>query len=390
MMKRTLFPVNIHEADVLFIESSKLRLELMRTLLEPWCSLRLAETLDSACTTAIWLRPQMLLLSSTYCDTTPLAALDRCAGAAALADVPIFYLLEQQHADVLPAVFSRGACECLLWPAAASELRSRLCQRVHEQQQRHGLITAVHSQDDFLQGLWRSIYGGFTALLDRLDPAEAWHARRVSAFVGVLLQNHACLAGENGAEPQGSEPAITAMACAAALHDIGKLILPPHRQDDHPVAGASLFSEAIAAGGGESAQSFLRYAYAIAADHHERWDGSGFPMHRIKPALPIWVEATALADTYDHLVRDCPQRPALRPQQAIAELCGCGRFLRAGSFRPQLHALVQASADQLEQISQAMGPDSPWDILPQPQLSWQENQKLVSLLTELQRQLGQK
>lgn len=94
------------------------------------------------------------------------------------------------------------------------------------------------------------------------------------------------------------------------LHDIGKVGIPdtvllkPGRLSDrefeimkmHAMLGAQTLDAALRVFPGVK---FLEMAREIAATHHERWDGSGYPEGLIGPAIPLSGRIVALADVYD-------------------------------------------------------------------------------------------
>jgi putative two-component system response regulator len=96
------------------------------------------------------------------------------------------------------------------------------------------------------------------------------------------------------------------------LHDIGKVGIPdfvlrkPGQLNDHEFAlmkthteiGASTLEAALA----QFPQAqFLKMARDIAATHHERWDGSGYPRGLAGEAIPLCGRIVAVADVYDAL-----------------------------------------------------------------------------------------
>jgi HD-GYP domain-containing protein (c-di-GMP phosphodiesterase class II) len=115
----------------------------------------------------------------------------------------------------------------------------------------------------------------------------------------------------------------------AALHDLGKLLLPaslvsaPRRLDEeeirqvrrHPALGLHLLSAAL--GPDLSHHSLLLDAVV---HHHEAWNGRGYPLGLAGERIPLIARVVALADAYDALTYGRPYRPPLGPEEAWAEI----------------------------------------------------------------------
>lgn len=56
------------------------------------------------------------------------------------------------------------------------------------------------------------------------------------------------------------------------------------------------------------------------ATHHERWNGSGYPMGLVGEEIPIFGRIAGLVDTYEAITTTRPYAPAASPHQAIGEL----------------------------------------------------------------------
>jgi len=109
---------------------------------------------------------------------------------------------------------------------------------------------------------------------------------------------------------------------AALFHDLGRVTVPttiwerpgPLRQGDweqvrlHPYHTERILARSAA----------LEPAGRIAALHHERQDGSGYPRHSRGPELPVAARVLAAADAYQARTQDRPHRDAL-PAEAAAE-----------------------------------------------------------------------
>ncbi|HUR00633.1 MAG TPA: HD domain-containing phosphohydrolase [Gemmatimonadaceae bacterium] len=121
----------------------------------------------------------------------------------------------------------------------------------------------------------------------------------------------------------------------ALLHDIGKIIIPtevlnkPDRlaPDEwelikrHPVAGLELVADI----------DFPGDVRAIIRNHHERWDGKGYPDGLAGEAIPLAARILCVADVYDALTTTRSYRPGMTHERAEAIMRGS-----PGQFDPHL------------------------------------------------------
>lgn len=64
----------------------------------------------------------------------------------------------------------------------------------------------------------------------------------------------------------------------------------------------------------------LRMAHAIALNHHEKWDGGGYPRRLAGEAIPLAARIVAVADVFDALTSPRLYRPAWPVERAVAYL----------------------------------------------------------------------
>jgi putative nucleotidyltransferase with HDIG domain len=107
----------------------------------------------------------------------------------------------------------------------------------------------------------------------------------------------------------------------ALLHDVGKIIVPldvlnkpgkltPEEWNlmkRHPEAGLELVADV----------DFPGDVRAIIRNHHERWDGKGYPDGLVGDATPLPARLLCLADVYDALTTSRPYRTAMTHQQGV-------------------------------------------------------------------------
>jgi HD-GYP domain-containing protein (c-di-GMP phosphodiesterase class II) len=148
------------------------------------------------------------------------------------------------------------------------------------------------------------------------DPATAAHCTRVTYLAGRL----AAWLGWDAER-------LRILGAGARLHDIGKVFVPetilrkrgplsPQELAEirtHPSAGARLIAPV---GHARAALPYVLY-------HHERWDGTGYPTHRVGADVPEGARLLAVVDAFDAMTSTRPYRRALPTFHALAEIERC-------------------------------------------------------------------
>ncbi|MDK9703066.1 MAG: response regulator [Sulfuritalea sp.] len=129
---------------------------------------------------------------------------------------------------------------------------------------------------------------------------------------------------------------------ASPMHDIGKIAIPDAVMlkpgaltpedwaimKSHAATGAKILEK-----GGSP---YTRMGAEIAQNHHERWDGSGYPKGIAGEAIPFAARLMNIADQYDALRSKRPYKPALDHERVVEIITvGDGRTLPA-HFDPQV------------------------------------------------------
>ncbi len=124
-----------------------------------------------------------------------------------------------------------------------------------------------------------------------------------------------------------SAGALRQLGIGALLHDAGKMLIPhtilnkPSKltEDEyalvktHTTKGWEILSECYEVG---------PIAAHAALDHHEREDGSGYPRQRSGKGISVVGKITAVADVYEAMTSDRPQRKAILPEIVHSYLSG--------------------------------------------------------------------
>jgi CHASE2 domain-containing sensor protein len=125
----------------------------------------------------------------------------------------------------------------------------------------------------------------------------------------------------------GDSPADAArLRCAAILHDVGKIGLPdvilgkPGKLTPEEITEMrrhAAFGAALLAG---SRSPIMALAEVVARTHHERWDGSGYPLGIKGAKIPRPGRIAAVCDVWDALVSERPYKRAWTFDEARTEI----------------------------------------------------------------------
>lgn len=176
------------------------------------------------------------------------------------------------------------------------------------------------------------------AALNSHDRLTRGHSERVRAYAEVI--------GEQMGLPQAD---LERLRWAALLHDVGKIAVPGEilnkkgrLTDDefeviktHPAEGAALV---------EPLRAWLGDAIDAVGQHHERWDGKGYPAGIAGVDIGLAARIVSVADTFDVITSTRSYKKATSPTAARREIARC-----AGSqFDPKVtRALIDVSLGRL-------------------------------------------
>jgi putative nucleotidyltransferase with HDIG domain len=218
------------------------------------------------------------------------------------------------------------------------------------------------------------ILGMVRVLTELHDPEETEaHVNRVGAYSAEIYETWA----RKKKTPQTKiEADAEVLKMAAMLHDLGKLAIPHHLREkpgrltaeeyevikQHTVKGAQMLLKS-------AETNYEETAVQIALNHHECWDGSGYPGHidpmtgQVVPGyedeqgkprgkqgeeIPVFGRVVAIADVYDSLSCRRVYREALKESSVLKILeRGAGK-----SFDPEMIDAFFFSLDTIRAIAQ--------------------------------------
>lgn len=283
-----------------------------------------------------------------------------------LQDTPVITLTASHDRSTRLKILDLGVADFLSKPIDEVELATRLRNvieakryRDHLSQSAQTLERAVQQRTRELEASRREVVLCLARAAEYRDDSTGRHVIRVGRYAALMATAMKL-------------PAVFVemIELAAQLHDVGKIGIPdeilhkpgPLDADEMnvmrqhakfgwniiaPMAEQKLTSHAefgdeckVA----ESASPMLLMAARIAASHHERWDGAGYPQGMIGRDIPLEARLTAVADVFDALSTPRCYKPALPLEQCFGVL----ERERGRHFDPEIIDACLAVRSQIE------------------------------------------
>ncbi|WP_457622136.1 HD-GYP domain-containing protein [Persephonella sp.] len=178
------------------------------------------------------------------------------------------------------------------------------------------------------------------------DPETQNHIIRVGLYCEILAR-------EAGLD----EEDVELVKLAAPMHDIGKVGIPdrvllkPGKLSDeeweimkkHTIYGYEILKN--------SDSKLLQIAAEIALEHHERWDGTGYPFGKKGKEISIYGRITSISDVFDALTSDRPYKKAWGIKETVQFL----KDQRGKHFDPLITDLFLKNIDRMFSIKRELG-----------------------------------
>ena len=179
-------------------------------------------------------------------------------------------------------------------------------------------VAVALSNSNLIEELQALTWGTLEALARAIDAKSPWTAGHSGRVTAMSLKIARAL-GRSRSE-------LDVMHRGALMHDIGKLGVAVDILDKPGRLSADEYEHVRAhpAIGGRILEPISAFAdiMPIVTDHHERWDGKGYPNGLAGEDIHIDARILAVADTYDAMTSDRPYRKGRTPAVAIQEISG--------------------------------------------------------------------
>ena len=362
---------------ILIVDDTPQNLTILGELLQPHYRVRAANSGERALRAAsLQPRPDLILLDVMMPEMDGYAVMQHLHADASTSNIPVIFVTAMHDAESEEHGLELGAVDYITKPINPAIVLARVRTHLELKHARDRLavenewleseVARRMSENLLIQDL---SVRALACLSEARDNETGLHIVRTQTYVELLarhLENHdrfrEALSGEH----------LGRIVKAAPLHDVGKvgvpdsILLKPGRltpeefeiMKSHAMIGADAINKAMAqaiaaCADAEAAEravkafDFLEVAKEIAAGHHEKWDGSGYPAGLAGDAIPVSARLMALADVFDALMT----RRVYKPAFDIDETTRIISEGRGKHFDPDVVDAFQACREQFADIA---------------------------------------
>jgi len=271
-----------------------------------------------------------------------------------LQDIPVIFLTAKADSDSMTRGFEVGGVDYITKPFHADELLVRVkthleLYKAKELLKEHNisLQTKMDLQQkrilSELEENQKEMIFVLTELIESVSDETGQHIRRVSEYSRLLAHYH----------PSVSEEDANIIYDAAPMHDIGKMAIPEHIlhkkgalteeefevMKTHPAKAHKYLKIPN--------RALMKAADVIAYEHHEKWNGKGYPRGLKGEDIHIYARIVALADVFDALTHKRVYKDAWSVDEAVKYISE-----HSGTqFDPLLVKLFEDNIDEFISIS---------------------------------------
>ncbi len=319
-------------STILVVDDTRDNLTVIGGLLEDTYRVRIANSGERALKVAASEpRPDLILLDIMMPGMDGYQTLEKLKEDEQTRDIPVIFVTAMNADEDEEIGLRLGALDYVTKPIRPAILLARVRTQLELKAARDRLSDENHTLEGEVRKRTRELelikdvsMQALATLAEKRDNETGNHLIRTRSYIELLMQD---LAELPRFAPELTPRRRELIAKAAPLHDIGKVGVPDHIllkpgrltpeefeiMKTHASIGADALTEAIervlAARQDETqeednhyALGFLELAREIAGGHHEKWDGSGYPLGLAGDQIPLSARLMALADVFDALI----------------------------------------------------------------------------------------
>jgi putative two-component system response regulator len=286
------------------------------------------------------------------------------------APIPVIFLTAKNDDGSELQGLSLGAIDYITKPFSAPLLLKRIevhllveFQKQELQIYNTNLENMVKEKTREVVGLQNAILKTMAELVESRDSVTGGHIERTENYLKILVDAMKAH-GIHRAEIDSWDTDI--LFQSAQLHDVGKIAIRDSilfkqgkltdeefaEMKKHTTFGVQVIEKIEES---TSEQTFLEHAKVFAGTHHEKWNGTGYPLGLSGQYIPLQGRIMAIVDVYDALLSERPYKKAFTHREAVQII----KESRGTHFEPDLVDLFLIVSDQFSPGLRPQPPQPP-------------------------------
>ncbi|HBW97600.1 MULTISPECIES: two-component system response regulator [unclassified Pseudoalteromonas] len=288
---------------ILIVDDEPANLKVMREVLGNQYRMSFAKSGAAALALLEKEQPKLILLDIMMPDMNGFEVCEILKSTPALSHIPIIFVTALGDESDEFKGFELGAVDYITKPISPAIVRARV--KTH--------LSLVQAEQ---------LKQAHVDLVHRLGRAAEYKDTDTGEHIARMSQYSKLLALEFGMGEQQAE----LLRQAAPMHDVGKIGIPdaillkPGRltpdEFDHMKQHAAIGAQILA----NSSSPLLQLAHKLAIEHHEKWDGSGYPNGLKGEQISVEGRIVAIADVFDALTSKRPYKEAWGVEEALEHM----------------------------------------------------------------------
>lgn len=276
--------------------------------------------------------PDLILLDVQMPEMNGYQVMQRLKADDRFKKVPVIFLTAMDSTVDEVKGLEMGALDYIIKPFSAVLLRKRVELHLKLFDYSNNLermvqdkIKELATKSNHVESLKNSLLRTTAELVEYRDENTGNHIERTQKYLELFIN---AMIEHNVYADEAQSFNMELVLQSSQLHDVGKIsvrdaiLFKPERltPDEfeemklHTTVGEKIINKMKAT---THESDFLEYARIFAVTHHERWNGSGYPVGLKESNIPLLGRIMAIADVYDALVTKRPYKSAFPHEYAV-------------------------------------------------------------------------
>ena len=314
--------------------------------------------------------PDLILLDIEMPETNGYETIKMLKADKRFKEIPVIFLTAKNDEDSELEGLDLGAVDYISKPFSGPLLLKRIANQLLIVKQKNDLLGAQAALMDYANNLeikvsektnevlklQNAVLAALSDLVEFRDKLTGGHVNRTMLYMKTLVEE---LLRKGIYKEEMSAWNMDFLLPSTQLHDVGKVAISdsilnkPEKltaeeleiMKTHVTVGTNAIQKIM---DNTTEHAFLLHSLSIAGTHHEKWDGTGYPLKIKGTNIPLEGRLMAIADVYDALISERSYKKAYSHIEACKIIIdGAGTH-----FDPVLVDVFKSVSDQFEKIAE--------------------------------------